>query len=408
MNAQLQNRKETDPVTRRSFLEKVLVGTGVLSVGAIAGSTGYVLGNSEPLASGIATGAASTTTAGHDMSASTVTDAAVPAAANSADEMDAHHAQGIKDFLANQTSPITKGLGNQPLAPRIENGVKVFELTCDEIDWEVSPGKVYPARGYNGAIPGPILRATEGDTVRIVVKNNLKESTSIHWHGLVVPNSMDGVPFLNQPPIKPGATFIYEFTLRNSGTHMYHSHHNSMDQVNRGLLGAFIVDPKDPSTYPQYDREFVMVLNDLNLGFTINGKGFPATEAVVAKKGERVLIRYLNEGVMNHPMHLHGMPQAVFAKDGYPINPPQLCDTIDVSPGNRYDVIVEATEPGAWAFHCHVLNHAEGPDGMFGLVTAMLVDVPLAAAAPARNEGITQVSTGAFLCPVEGVNNERV
>jgi FtsP/CotA-like multicopper oxidase with cupredoxin domain len=320
--------------------------------------------------------------------------------------MDEHHKQGIADFLANQRTPITKGLGNQPLQPRIENGVKVFELTCDEIEWEVSPGKVHAARGYNGAVPGPILRATEGERVRVVVTNNLKESTSIHWHGLVIPNNMDGVPFLNQEPIKPGATFTYEFTLVNSGTHMYHSHHNSMDQVNRGLLGAFIVDPKDPASYPAYDREYVMVLNDLNLGFTINGKGFPATEALVANRGERVLIRYLNEGVMNHPMHLHGMPQLVFARDGYPVNPPYLCDTVDVAPGNRYDVIVEATEPGAWAFHCHVLSHAEGPNGMFGLVTAMLVDVPLAKAPGASVTPVSAVSDGAFICNVEEEGND--
>jgi FtsP/CotA-like multicopper oxidase with cupredoxin domain len=219
---------------------------------------------------------------------------------------------------------------------------------------------------------------------------------------------MDGVPFLNQDPIKPGATFTYEFTLRNSGTHMYHSHANSMDQVNRGLLGAFIVDPKDPGKYPQYDHEYIMILNDLNLGFTINGKGFPATEALIAKQGERVIIRYLNEGVMNHPMHLHGMPQQIFAKDGYPVDPPQFCDTVDVAPGNRYDVLVEATEPGPWIFHCHVLNHAEGSEGMFGLVTALLVDVPLAAA-PA--DGVTPVSAtsnGAFICNVEENNNDRI
>jgi len=252
--------------------------------------------------------------------------------------------------------------------------VKVFRLTVDEVEWEVEPGKVVAARGYNGAVPGPILRATEGETVRIIVTNNLTESTTIHWHGLFVPNNMDGVPFINQEPIKPGSTFTYEFRLRNSGTHMYHSHHNSMDQVNRGLLGAFIVDPADPSTYPAYDREYIMVLNDLSLGFTINGKSFPATDAITAKLGERVLIRYMNEGVMNHPMHLHGMPQLVIARDGWPVNPPYMCDTVDVAPGNRYDVIVEVTEPGTWAFHCHVLSHAEGPQGMFGLVTAMIVE----------------------------------
>jgi FtsP/CotA-like multicopper oxidase with cupredoxin domain len=188
-----------------------------------------------------------------------------------------------------------------------------------------------------------------------------------------VPNSLDGVPYITQEPIKAGQTFSYEFTLRNSGTHMYHSHHNSMDQVNRGLLGAFIIDPKDKTTYPHYDREYIMVLNDLNLGFTINGKGFPATEALSARLGETILIRWINEGLMSHPMHLHGMPMKVIAKDGYPMAAPQLCDTLDVAPGNRYDVLVEATEPGAWAFHCHILSHAESEAGMFGLVTALIV-----------------------------------
>jgi FtsP/CotA-like multicopper oxidase with cupredoxin domain len=389
-------------------MEKVLVGGGVLSVGAIAGSAGYVIGGSEP-PTGSAAAIGQNAGAAHDMAAMTTSDAPAQDAVQSADEMDAHHAQGVKDFLANQTTPITKGLGNQPLASRVENGVRIFELTCDEIpDWEVSPGKTFRARGYNGAVPGPIIRATEGETVRIIVKNNLTESTTIHWHGLVVPSNMDGVPFLNQDPIKPGATFTYEFTLRNSGTHMYHSHANSMDQVNRGLLGAFIVDPKDPGKYPQYDHEYIMILNDLNLGFTINGKGFPATEALIAKQGERVVIRYLNEGVMNHPMHLHGMPQQIFAKDGYPVDPPQFCDTVDVAPGNRYDVLVEATEPGPWIFHCHVLNHAEGSEGMFGLVTALLVDVPLAAA---PGDGVTPVSAtsnGAFICNVEENNDERI
>lgn len=364
-------------MSRRSFLETALLGGGALSAGVIVASAGYALSdNAPPQAS------SAPTEPGHgEHNGVTVPPASSTPSAEeiraAADAMDEHHREGVQAFLRNQVSPITAGKGNLPLEPVIEDGVKVFYLTCDEIEWETKPGKVIAARGYNGAVPGPILRATEGEHVRIVVKNNLRESTSIHWHGLVLPNNMDGVTFFNQEPIKPGDTFVYEFTLRNSGTHMYHSHHNSMDQVNRGLLGAFIIDPRNPDDYPQYDREYVMVLNDLNLGFTINGKDFPATDALIANLGERVLIRYLNEGIMNHPMHLHGMPMQVFAKDGYPINPPQMCDTLDVAPGNRFDAIVEATEPGAWAFHCHVLNHAEGPDGMFGLVTALLVDVPL-------------------------------
>lgn len=290
-----------------------------------------------------------------------------------ADQIDVDHKKGIADFLQNQQSPLTKGKGGQVVAPTIDNGVKVWNLTVDEVEWETIPGKTEKARAYNKAIPGPIIRATEGDTVRFNVTNNLTESTTVHWHGILVPNSMDGVGYLTQDPIKPGATFTYEFTLRNSGTHMYHSHHNSMDQVNRGLLGAFIIDPKDKATYPKYDREYILVLNDSLLGFTINGKGFPATDAVVAKKGERILIRWLNEGMMNHPMHLHGMPMQVFAKDGWMLSSPFLTDTLDIPPGNRYDVIIEANDVGAWAFHCHILSHAESPQGLFGLVTALVI-----------------------------------
>ena len=360
-----------EQVTRRSFIEKTLIAVGAISSSVIAGAGGFVLAQSETGEG--AEAAVSTLQEEHAQHMSQTTTAA-PAQEHSAEEMDRLHAEGLQKFLANQETPITAGKGGLLLEPEIVDGVKVFRLTCDEVQWEVEPGKVLAACGYNGAVPGPVLRATEGDRIRVIVTNNLIESTTIHWHGLYVPNNMDGVPYINQDPIKSGGTFTYEFTLRNSGTHMYHSHHNSLDQVNRGLLGAFIVDPKDASSYPEYDREYIMVLNDLSLGFTINGKSFPATDAIFAKQGERVLIRYLNEGVMNHPMHLHGMPQVVIAKDGWPVNPPQMCDTVDVAPGNRYDVLVDATEPGAWAFHCHVLSHAEGPQGMFGLVTAMIVE----------------------------------
>ncbi|MBI2766083.1 MAG: copper oxidase [Chloroflexi bacterium] len=295
------------------------------------------------------------------------------AAASDADAIDAGHKKGIEDFLKNQTTPLTKGKGNQPLAFKMDGNVKVFDLTVDEVAWETAPGKIEKARGFNGTIPGPIIRATEGERVRINVKNNLTASTTVHWHGVLVPNNMDGVAYLTQEPIKSGASYTYEFTLRNSGTHMYHSHHDSTDQVNRGLLGAFIIDPKDPSTYPKYDKEYILVLNDTMLGFTLNGKGFPATEALTAKKGERVLVRFMNEGMMYHPMHLHGMPMEVFARDGYPVNPPYKTDNLDVPPGSRLDCIIQAEDPGAWAFHCHVLSHAENATGFFGLVTALVI-----------------------------------
>jgi FtsP/CotA-like multicopper oxidase with cupredoxin domain len=143
-----------------------------------------------------------------------------------------------------------------------------------------------------------------------------------------------------------------------------------VEQVPNGLLGALIVnDPKDP----QVDVDYTMVLNDGPLGFTLNGKGFPATEPIVAKEGQLVRIRFMNEGLQIHPMHLHGLPQQVIAKDGHLLDHPYMADTVLVAPGERYDVLVRADELGTWAFHCHILSHAEGPDGMFGMVTAMVV-----------------------------------
>lgn len=288
------------------------------------------------------------------------------------DEMDRMHEAGVLAFPA-----ATEGIGGQPLDYTLDGDVKVFNLTCEVIEWEVEPGKFYEAWSYNGVVPGPEIRVTEGDKVRINVTNNLPQSTGVHWHGLLVPNSMDGVPFLTQPPIKPGETFVYEFPIRdgNAGSHMYHSHHNAAFQVTMGLLGAFIVEPRDPSTRPAFDREYTLILNDGPLGgFTINGKGFPATQPLVAKRGEKILVRYMNEGLMIHPMHLHGMAQLVIAKDGYLQPMPWRCDTLNIAPGERWDVLIDATELGVWAFHCHILSHAESDHGMFGMVTALIVE----------------------------------
>lgn len=284
-------------------------------------------------------------------------------------EMDRMHEEGVKAFPA-----ATEGLGGQPLEFTMDGDVKVFELTCQKVDWEVEPGRFKEAWSYNGVVPGPEIRVTEGETVRIIVRNELDESTGVHWHGLMVPNAMDGVPFITQPPITPGSEFTYEFVAKPAGSHMYHSHHNAAKQVSMGLLGAFIVDEKDPSIYPAYDHDYTIILNDGPHGFTINGKGFPATQPLTAKIGETLRIRYMNEGAMIHPMHLHGFPQLVIAKDGWPQPMPWMCDTLNVAPGERWDVIVEATEPGVWAFHCHVLPHAESEHGMFGMVTALIVE----------------------------------
>jgi manganese oxidase len=282
--------------------------------------------------------------------------------------MDAMHEKGIKAFPAK-----TAGKGNQLLAPRIENGVKIFEVTTKKIQWETEPGKFVEAWAYNDQVPGPQIRVKQSDRVRLVVHNQLPESTAVHFHGVELPNDQDGVPYITQPPIKPGESYTYEFTVPNSGSHMYHSHHNSTKQVGLGLLGAFIVEPLEPLPIEAVSADFVLVLNDGAHGYTFNGKSFPATEPLVAKLGQKIRIRFMNEGMMIHPMHLHGMHMTVITKDGWPLPAPYRCDTLNVAPGERYDVIVNCTNPGTWAFHCHILPHAESQNGMFGMVTALVV-----------------------------------
>lgn len=295
------------------------------------------------------------------------TDMSQGAGAMTAEEMAAHDAEVTGQFPAK-----TEGRGGEVLQPEVTaSGIKVFELTVAPVQWETEPGTVKEAWAYNGMVPGPTIEADLGDRIRIVLHNELPEPTTIHFHGMTVPAAMDGVPVISQDTVLPGESFTYEFTVRNTGTNMYHSHFNAQKQVPMGLLGALIVrDPQDP----EVDVDYSMVLNDGPLGYTLNGKGFPATEPLVVKRGDTVRIRYMNEGLQIHPMHLHGLAQRVIAVDGHLLEHQYDADTVLVAPGQRMDVLVRATEPGAWAWHCHVLNHAESEQGMFGMVTAMIVE----------------------------------
>ena len=264
----------------------------------------------------------------------------------------------------------------KPLTPKIEGGVKVFELTIDEINQKIDEIKPpVAALGYNGQWPGPTIRVTEGDKVRITFTNNMKETTGVHFHGVEFEDFFqDGIPFVTQLPIIPGGTHTYEFTASRPGSLMYHSHHNATDQVGRGLLGPFIVEPKTPTANDKVDRDYTWISNDSLGGFTINGHGFPAVVPVLAAKGETVRIRFMNEGIMMHPWHLHGYRMRVIERDGYPLGSAAFdCDTLGVNPGERYDVLVKADRPGVWAFHCHILPHAEAAAGMFGMVSTLIV-----------------------------------
>ncbi len=272
--------------------------------------------------------------------------------------------------------------GGKLLEPTVlADGTKEFKLTAEIIDWEVEPGKVVKAWTYNAMVPGPEMRVDVGDKVRIVLTNKLPESTTIHLHGVRVPNAMDGVDPYTQDPIEPGATFAYEFEALEPAVGMYHSHHNAQIQVPNGLAGAFLIGEMPiPAALADVgitdvDQQVTMVLNDAGtIGLSLNGKSFPATQPYSMKLGDTMLVHYFNEGLTSHPMHLHQPMGWVIAKDGIPIKTPMAEDTINIAPGERYTVLYHAVDKGVWAWHCHILNHAEGPQGMFGMVTAIIVE----------------------------------
>ena len=282
-----------------------------------------------------------------------------------------HHMQPI---TASNVAVATETKGGQPLAFQMVDGVKVFSLTTKTVQWQILDGVMITAYTYNGTLPGPMIRVTQGDKIRVVVKNELDVPTTVHWHGVTVPNNMDGVPGMTQAPIQPGETFNYEFEVKDVGTFWYHSHFESDRQVGAGLFGAFIADPKTETNKPDVDMTLmlseVMVQNGQTFAampmmgmepnyFLINGKSFPNTENITIKKGQRVRLRFIAAGQFIHPMHLHGMPFKVVATDGHPI--PEVAqltkDTIAVAPGERYDVEFVATELGDWMIHCHILHH---------------------------------------------------
>jgi FtsP/CotA-like multicopper oxidase with cupredoxin domain len=268
--------------------------------------------------------------------------------------------------------------GAQLLEPRIEDGVKVFALETSVIEWNILPDEPVLAYAFNQQVPGPLIRLTEGDRVRFEVTNHLPESTTIHWHGLIVPNAMDGAAEITQDPIPPGGTFTYEFTAEQRGTYFYHSHDHIDRQQALGLYGALIIDGPASNPYPYpYDKELIIQLQELleregyswpampmegglpNF-FTINGKSYPATQPVDLKVGETLLVRFIgtNSGFI-HPMHIHGGPFRIVETDGNPVEPQGqwVKDTVNIGPGERYDVLWEAREPGKWLLHCHINHH---------------------------------------------------
>ncbi|HKO57341.1 MAG TPA: copper oxidase [Thermoanaerobaculia bacterium] len=271
----------------------------------------------------------------------------------------------------------------------MDGGVKVFRLTAEPVKRELMDGFEVNCWGYNGMTPGPTIEANEGDRVRLLVTNKLPEGTSIHWHGVILPNGMDGVSGLTQPKIAPGETFAYEFTLKQSGTLMYHPHFDEMVQIAMGMHGFFVVHPRNAER--RIDRDFAIFLNewaikpgtatpdptvmlDFNV-FTFNSRVFPGTAPLLVRTGDRVRIRLANLTMNSHPIHIHGHRFFVTGTDAGPI--PQSAwipeNTVNVPVGTTRDIEFVADNPGDWVFHCHKSHHTMNQMG-HGLPNLLGID----------------------------------
>src|SRR5450759_3316254 len=269
-------------------------------------------------------------------------------------------------------APVPVATPDRPsLAHTRDSGVKVFHLVAEPVKQQILPGKVLDLWGFNGSAPGPTIQVNQGDRVRIIVDNHLPEPTSMHWHGFEIPINMDGGPGVSQEPIKPGGRFVYEFTLHQEGTYFYHSHMAMQEMM--GMLGAFIMHPKQPYR-PWVDKDFVILLqeyavlpsnvvpNSMNMEFNwlvINGKAGPAITPLIVRLGERVRIRTINLGMDHQPIHLHGHNLQVTGTEGGRI--PETAwipgNTVLVGVAQSRDVEFVANNPGSWMLHCHLPHH---------------------------------------------------
>jgi FtsP/CotA-like multicopper oxidase with cupredoxin domain len=289
-----------------------------------------------------------------------------------------------KDYL-----PVTVPNGSK-LPWKLVNGVKVFHMVAEEVDHEIAPGLKVRCWGYNGRVHGPTIEIVEGDRVRFYVTNKLPAPTTVHWHGLLLPNGMDGVGGLNQKAIAPGETFMYELTVRQAGTAMYHSHHDEMTQIALGLTGLIVMHPRRPRR--RVDRDFAIMLHEWRIDpgakrpnpnemtdfnvLTMNAKAFPATAPLVVRTGQRVRVRLGNLGPMDHhPIHLHGYQFRVTETDGGEIpqsaQQPETTVLVPVGSTRTFEFVADA--PGDWAMHCHMTHHVMNQMG-HGLPNLIGVD----------------------------------
>jgi FtsP/CotA-like multicopper oxidase with cupredoxin domain len=269
--------------------------------------------------------------------------------------------------------------------------IKEFTIIVEDLAIEIAPGVKTDvwAFGFEGgpvSVPGPAIRVNEGDFVRVYFKNTHRYGHTIHFHGLHTPFHSDGVPGISQEEVEPGEVFIYEFVADRPGTHMYHCHVDTINHIDMGMYGAFIVVPKEEPY--RVDRDLVWFLDEWSINnkegaeddynyFTINSVAWPKLDAAITgvKQGEKIRVRLINIGYVSHSIHAHGHMTVVTHRDGYPIKDPQHIDTIDIAPGQRVDFVMEAGHPGIFPIHCHIVPHVTN-DGKYpgGMLTALVYE----------------------------------
>jgi len=279
-------------------------------------------------------------------------------------------------------------------APSAHAEKRNFELAIDTVNITVNPALKFTVFAFDGQVPGPLIHVKEGDEVTLKVTNRTGLPHSIHWHGIYNTWQNDGVPLVTQEDIRPGESFTYTFIANPTGSLWYHCHVNVHEHVAyRGMWAPLIVDPKNPTDLEKkVTKDFIMMLSaydsewkdkpgfgghpkDVANYFAINARTFPYTQPLRVKKGDFVRIRFYGAGGETHNIHTHGHSFLVTHKDGNPLPVPYTADTISVSPGERYDIMFEANNPGRWAIHDHVDHHVTD-DGKYpgGVITILEYD----------------------------------
>ncbi|MBI4666118.1 MAG: multicopper oxidase domain-containing protein [Nitrospinae bacterium] len=289
-----------------------------------------------------------------------------------------------------------------PGASRAEK--RAFDMTIEDTKITLVEQQGFHTFAFNGQVPGPLFHLKEGDDVSVNVHNLTALPHTIHWHGLIMKNNWknDGVPGVSQNAIEPGKSFTYKFVAEPSGTMWYHCHVNVNEHVvMRGMWGPFIIDPKKPTELEKkVTKDYILMLSDWDSKyafkpgyggvpgdvydyFTINGRSFPDTQPIRVKKGDVVRIRLVGAGEFIHAIHPHGHTFKVAFKDGRPLPAPYEADTLIVGPGERYDIIMEANNPGLFPVHDHVDSHTlNGAKPMGGLMTVIEYEGVSASADP--------------------------